>query len=163
MTSSRRHVFISHRFIDDEAVNGLTKLLRAGGWDVRNSSVRAKEANQQRIERGDVPERTLQRLLRMKISWSQSVIVLIGSETHASKWVNYEIEEANKQGKKIVGVYMHGGQDAQIPESLEKYATSIVAWNTESIMSAIDGSDNKFENPDGSSRAPTNSSARQNC
>jgi hypothetical protein len=39
-------------------------------------------------------------------------VVLIGKETHSRPWVNWEIEEAAKQGKRIVGVYEHGGMDA---------------------------------------------------
>lgn len=162
--TARRHLFISHRFADDSSVTNLTDMLKRTGWDVRNSSVRAKEANQQRLNRGEIPERTLKRLLRMKISWAQTVVVVIGRDTHASKWVDYEIQEANKQGKRIVGVYARGMQDAKLPEALEKYASTIRAWNTDAIMSAIDGDgDNLFEGTDGSPREPVNNPTRQNC
>lgn len=161
--SQRRHLFISHRFVDDASVDNLTKMLSRAGWDIRNSSVRLRQANEQRREKGEIPERALQRLLRMKVSWSQTVVVVVGATTHQSKWVDYEIEQANKLGKRIVGVYARGERDAKLPESLEKYASSIVAWNTESIRDAIDKGENKFESPDGTSRAPLNSAARQNC
>lgn len=161
--SSRRHVFISHRFENDSSVDGITSLLKKGGWDVRNSSIRAKAANLDRIKNGEIPEATLKRLLRMKISWSQSVVVIIGKNTHKSSWVDYEIQEANKQGKRIVGVFGHGETDAKVPDSLEKYANAIVSWNTASITRAIDQEANEFEKADGSRREPTNSSSRQNC
>ena len=35
------------------------------------------------------------------------VVVLIGSETASRKWVQYEIEQAWKLGKGIVGIYVH--------------------------------------------------------
>jgi len=38
---------------------------------------------------------------------------------------NWEIEQANKQNKRIVGVYAQGGKDAEIPTALEKYASSL--------------------------------------
>jgi hypothetical protein len=69
--------------------------------------------------------------------------------------VNWEIEEANRQGKRIVGVHTRGATDADVPPALEKYASSIVGWNSERIMAAIDGSENPFETADGTPRGPT--------
>lgn len=149
---TRRHVFISHHHADDEKVDQLTNLLSKGGTDVRNSSVRMKPANQRRMDEGRVKDETIRRLLRMKISWASSVVVLVGKETHTRPWVNWEITEAARQGKRIVGVYAHGGTDAEKPEALERYGSAIVAWNTESIIDAIEGRNNKFENSDGTVR-----------
>lgn len=160
---TRRHVFISHHHADDAKVDQLTDLLRRDGNDVRNSSVRMKPANQRRMDEGRVKDETIRRLLRMKISWATTVVVLIGNETHSRPWVNWEIEEAKRQGKRIVGVYAYGGTDAQKPEALEKYATTIVAWNTDSIVDAIEGGENRFENPDGAARPPVHPSMTRVC
>lgn len=162
-SSSRRHVFISHHHADDAEVDNLAELLKRAGFDIRNSSIRAKPANQRRLDRGEVKVETIQRLLRMKISWASRVIVLIGKETHARPWVNWEIEQAHKQGKAIVGVYARGGTAADVPPAVEKYATAIVGWNSSSIMSAVDGASSCFENPDGTPRAPVHSSTSTNC
>jgi len=102
-----------------------------------------------------VKDETIRRLLRRKISWAGTVVVLIGKETHSRPWVNWEIEQANKQGKRIVGVYVRGGTEADKPANLEKYASAIVGWNTECIIAAIDGTENQFQNPDGSPRQPS--------
>jgi hypothetical protein len=80
------------------------------------------------------------------------MVVLIGKETHTRPWVDWEIEQANKQGKRIVGVYVRGETEADKPAALKKYATNTVAWNTDSILAAIDGTANPFQNPDGSSQ-----------
>jgi MTH538 TIR-like domain (DUF1863) len=77
-------------------------------------------------------------------------------QTHSRRWVNWEIEKANQLGKRIVGVYTQGGAKADIPPAFEKYGSALVAWNTESIMAAIDGSDNSFQDPDGSPRDTVN-------
>jgi hypothetical protein len=150
--NKRRHVFISHHHADDAEVDKLTSLLSRSGHDIRNSSIRAKPANQRRIEQGLVKDETIRRLLRRKISWAGTVVVLIGKNTHSRPWVDWEIEQANKQGKSIVGVYVRGGTEADKPASLEKYASAIVGWDTECIMAAIDGADYPFQNPDGSPR-----------
>lgn len=127
-------------------------MLRRRGVDVRNSSIRAKPANQRRLERGEVNDETIRRLLRMKISWAGTMIVLIGKDTSSRPWVNWEIACAHKKGKRIVGVYARGGTQADVPDALENYGSSIVAWNSESVMEAIDGDVNRFEEPDGTPR-----------
>jgi hypothetical protein len=49
---NRRHVFISHHHADDDHVSKLTELLAGQGFEIRNSSIRAKPANQQRLDKG---------------------------------------------------------------------------------------------------------------
>jgi hypothetical protein len=115
------------------------------------------------MEEGRVKDETIRRLLRMRISWATTVVVLIGNETHSRRWVNWEIEEAKRQGKRIVGVYAYGGTDAQKPEALERYASTIVAWNADSIVDAIEGADNRFENSDGTARQPVHPSTTRVC
>ena len=160
--SKRRHLFISHHHKDDEQVSNLTKLLSNRGYDVRNSSVRMNPDNQKRMAENKVSDKVIERILRMKISWAGTTVVLIGKDTHSRPWVNWEIDKANEQGKRIVGVYLHGGTEADIPPSLEKYGDAIVNWNTDSIMDAIDGN-NTFQTPDGSPRPAPNKGGSSNC
>ena len=159
----RRHVFISHHHADDEKVSGLTRMLGSAGYDVRNSSIRAKPANQRRLDEGRISEKVIARLLRMKMSWATTVVVLIGRETHTRPWVDWEINKAHELGKRIVGVYERGGTENDLPEPFKKYGDALVAWNSDSVMDAIDGKSDPFQNPDGSPRQPTNSPPRNTC
>lgn len=149
--SQTKNVFISHHHKDDKHVNKLTDLLGKNGCNIRNSSIRAKPANQERLDKGQIKDETIKRLLRMKMSWAGTVIVLIGKETHERKWVNWEIEEALSQGKKIVGVYEYGLKDkVKLPEALEDLSSSILGWDSASIIDAInDAIPPTFQNPDG--------------
>ena len=151
-TTNTKNVFISHHHKDDAHVDNLTDLLDKNGFNIRNSSIRAKPANQQRLDKGLVKDAVIKRLLRMKMSWAGSVITLVGKETHSRPWVNWEIEEAHRLGKNIVGVYEHGLKDkVDIPPALEKYSTSLVGWDSGTIMAAIEG-EPVFQNPDGTPR-----------
>lgn len=163
LESKRKHIFISHHHMDDDQVDNLTSLVSRRGYDIRNSSIRAKPANRRRLEQGLVSDETIRRLLRRKISWAGTVVVLIGNDTHSRPWVTWEIEQANKQGKRIVGVYARGLTEAVIPDALEKYASAIVGWNSERIMAAIDGTENPFQNPDSSIRQSTNTRMSGTC
>jgi len=147
--STKKNVFISHHHKDDANVDAMTSLLGKNGYNIRNSSIRAKPANQERLDKGLVKDSVIKRLLRMKMSWAGTVIVLVGKETHKRPWVNWEIREASKQGKNIVGVYENGLKDkVELPEALERYGTARVGWNSGSIINAINGI-SSFQNPDG--------------
>ena len=161
--NTRKNVFISHHHADDAEVNKLASLLSSKGYGIRNSSIRAKPANQRRLDQGLVKPETIRRLLRMKISWAGTVVVLVGKETHSRPWVNWEIEQANKQGKRIVGIYVRGATEADKPTALEKYASAIVGWNSDSIIAALEGTENPFQNPDGSSRAAAHARVSLTC
>ncbi|MCG8003222.1 MAG: TIR domain-containing protein [Candidatus Thiodiazotropha lotti] len=161
--SKRRHVFISHHHKDDEHVEKLTKLLSKDGYDVRNSSIRVNPKNAERLAQKKVKDETIKRLLRMKISWASTTIVLIGQKTHERKWVNWEIKQAHEQGKRIVGVFERGGTNNDIPDNFEKYGSSLQAWNSKGIISAIDGSDTSFQNPDGTLRQAPHSPTVTTC
>lgn len=161
--SKTKNVFISHHHGDDRHVDGLQRMLGRGDYHVRNSSVRMKPANERRVKEGRVSDRTIKRLLRMKMRWASTVVVLIGPKTHTRPWVNWEIEQANKLGKRIVGVYLHGGTEANVPKALDDYGQAIVNWNSNSIVEAIEGKNNRFENPSGALRAPVHSMGTSNC
>jgi hypothetical protein len=161
-SSKRRHLFISHHHQDDAEVTKLTNLLASRNYDIRNSSVRMKPENQKRMAENRVSDKVIERILRMKISWAGTVVVLIGKDTHTRPWVNWEIDKAHQQGKRIVGVYVRGGTEADIPPSLEKYGSSIVGWNTDSIMGAIDGN-NVFQDSTGAIRQAPNAGGSTEC
>lgn len=151
--SVKKNVFISHHHKDDALVDNLTSLLSSNGYEIRNSSIRAKPANQEKLDKGLVKDSVIRRLLRMKMSWAGTVIVLVGKETHTRPWVNWEVKEAQRQGKNIVGVYERGLKDkVELPDALKKYGTSQVGWDSGSIINAINGNP-VFENPDGSPSA----------
>lgn len=160
--ASRRNVFISHHHADDEAVTNMTNMLSRKGYEIRNSSIRAKPANQERLAKGLVSDNTIKRLLRMKMSWASTVIVLIGKNTAQRPWVDWEIGQAKQQGKQIIGVYERGGTENDKPAALEQYASAIVNWNAESIIAAVEGA-NTFQTPAGEDRAPVHAASTSRC
>lgn len=158
-----KNIFISHHHKDDQSVTDFTKLLSGKKYNLRNSSIRVKPENQARLDKKQIPEQTLKRLLRMKMRWAGIVFVLIGSQTHSRKWVNWEIEQAAELGKRIVGVFMHGGKDSDIPENLEKFGDGLVGWNSGKIIDALEGKDVGWCSSNGSPRMPVNNVIRIDC
>ena len=79
-------------------------------------------------------------------------MVYISPETKNSDWVNWEIECAHREGKRIVGVWEWGAKGCELPEALDRYADAVVGWNGESIIDAINGNSNEWRKPDGAER-----------
>ena len=52
-----------------------------------------------------------------ELNMRSCVVVLIGSETASRRWVRYEIEEAWKRGKGIVGIYINKLKNSQGEQS----------------------------------------------
>jgi hypothetical protein len=138
------NVFISHYHEDEDNIERMKSLL-SDSVTIKNSSVTTDKYN-----RANNPD-YIKSLLRERIDWAKVVICLIGPETHDSEWVDYEINYANKQGKTIVGVFIRGAMDSDVPDALNDFADAIVGWNKEKILAAISGT-GTFEKADGTSR-----------
>lgn len=150
------NTFVSHYHEDEEGIKGLKSLL-GDNVTMKNSSVTSDKFN-----RANNPE-YIKSLLRSRIDWASTVVCLIGPKTHDSEWVKYEIEYAHKKGKPIVGVFMRGSTDADLPDAVADYASAIVGWNEQSILKAFDGK-GIFNNANGTSRPyGTGEAVRYTC
>lgn len=141
------NVFISHYGKDDAHVQSLKERLNNNGYQVRNFSVDSTNHKD-----GRKPSRpVIERLLRMRINWSSTFICLIGPKTHTRAWVDHEIREAVRQGKRVIGVYTHGSKEtAQLPHNLDKVASNIIGWNSiDKIGKIISGANYPLEDADG--------------
>ncbi|MEZ9494931.1 TIR domain-containing protein [Vibrio splendidus] len=141
--NENKNVFISHYGKDDDSVQGLKKMLSNNGYTLRNSSIDSTKPNQAKNEE------YIKSLLREKMKWAGSAIVLIGPKTHTREWVDWEIELAHRMGKPIVGVFMQGATDSDVPESFEKYGDTLVGWRSDKIIEALDGTYNDWSGSDG--------------
>lgn len=144
MTKELINVFVSHFHEDEEHISKM-KVLLGDDYSIRNYSVTSDKYNNAKSED------YIKSMLRPLINQASVLICLIGPNTHDSKWVNWEIEQALKQGKRIIGVYTWGAKDSDIPPALEDSADAMVGWNHDTILDAING-DNIFTNADGSAR-----------
>ncbi len=147
----KKNVFISHYWKDDAHVQQLKKRLIDAGYDIRNYSVDSTKHRKRKRPSVEV----IKRFLRRQVSWSSTVICLIGPKTHLRDWVNYEIKQAHLQGKKIVGIYTHGNKEnAEVPENMQKYGGPLIGWNSiEKLGDILHDENFDVENPDGSMRS----------
>lgn len=136
-----KHVFISHYSKDDEHIGKMKNLLEGSKYTLKNSSIDSTKPNAAKNED------YVKSILRPRIDWAGTMVVLIGPQTHKRDWVNWEIDYAHRQGKRIVGVYINGAKGENIPEKLKEHGNAVVGWSTNSIIGAINGSINTTEGP----------------
>jgi hypothetical protein len=149
MANEIRNVFISHIHENDEGLGKLKELLGKDGFGIRDASITADKPNNARD-----PDYIKTEILAPGIRWASTLIVYITPETRNSEWVNWEIEYAQKMGKRIVGVWAHGASEANLPQALDAYADAVVGWNAERIIAAITGGTQEWTTSRGEQRDP---------
>lgn len=143
-----KNVFISHVHEDDHGLDKIKTLLASKGIEVRDSSIHTGKFNDAKS-----PEYIKTQILAPAINWAGVFICYVSPKTKDSEWVNWEIEYAAKQGKRIVGVWEQGEKECDLPSALHEYADAMVGWNGDNIVDAINGKDG-WEKPDGAPCTP---------
>lgn len=148
MSDKLKNIFVSHQHNDADKIERFKNLIGKHGIDMRDSSIyenklKNNAKNEQYIK---------QELIKPQMQWAGTVVVLIGENTAKSDYVNWEIKTAAEMGKRIIGVYLQGAKEEDIPSELIEHGHNLVGWNGEKIVKAIEGEDLDWEKPDGSQR-----------
>jgi hypothetical protein len=151
------NIFISHIHEDDAHIEAMKTLLKERGFSVRDSSIDSASPNQAKD-----PDYIKREILAPRISWASTLLVLVSPGTKDSGWVDWEIEEAQRADKRIVGVWTHGAAECDVPDALELYADAVVGWQADRIYGAICGDIINWETSDGRTREQ-HAIARYSC
>lgn len=149
MANEIKNVFISHVHEDDDGLVKMKDLLKSDGMTIRDYSINADNPNNAHSE-----DYIKSQILAPRIDKSSTLVVYISPQTKDSHYVNWEIEYAEKQNKRIIGVWAHGENGCEVPEALENYGDAIVGWTGNNIIDAINGKINGWNNPDGTQATP---------
>ena len=155
MYKEKINLFISHNGKDRGYMEPFKEMI-GPAYYVRDSSLDESEPNNANNE-----QYIKYRIIAPKIDWAGTVAVLIGPKTHERDYVNWEIEYAIKHDKRIIGVFLPGAEDSDVPEGIEKYGDALVEWDADKVISAIDG-DTVWQQSDGNPR-PSVSMPRGVC
>jgi hypothetical protein len=110
MANQIKNIFISHIHEDDKGLTDLKGLLAKNGLSVRDYSINSNNPNNAKSE-----EYIKSQVLAPQINACDTMVVYITPGTKDSKYVAWEIEYAEKQGKRIVGVWEHGEKGCDVP------------------------------------------------
>lgn len=130
MTVKTRTLFISHAWKYEEHYNKVVQWFNeAAYFSWKNCSVPSSDALTDKTTSG------LKAGLTRQINPAQGVIILAGMYAAHSDWIDYEIEEAVRMNKVIIGVRPWGAE--RVPTKVQNTATIMVNWNSASIIDAI--------------------------
>ena len=126
---SKRHIFVSHAWKYDSDYNTVINWLNSSNLDFSNYSVPSHDPldayNTKKLENA----------LTKQISPSNIVIAISGMYASHSNWIKYEIDEAVRMEKIIIGLKPWGQE--RIPLIISNAATEMVGWNSSSLINAI--------------------------
>lgn len=113
-----RNVFISFHTEDEYAVNLLRSQAKDDRFDVqfRDYSIKKPFDEKWKTQAKEV------------ISHTSVMIVMIGPNTANREAVNWEIQQAHKMGKKVIGIRIHSSQSHKIPEDMRKNNDPVIPW-----------------------------------
>lgn len=125
-----RMLFISHAWSYDAHYWKLVGWFNeAPNFSWKNCSVPNHDALSDKTSAG------LSAGMTRQISVAQGVIILGGMYAAYSGWIDYEIQEARRMGKVIIGVKPWGAE--RVPLNVQNAATVMVNWNSSSIIQAV--------------------------
>lgn len=155
--SKNINLFVSHKGEDENRIDDFKNLMSKKGYNFRDSSIRESDPNN-----ANNKDYIKNSILKPAIDWAGKVVVLIGKETYKSEWVNWEIEYAIKKNYKIIGVFLPGEKDAELPDALKDFGDGCVGWNSDRIDQALTSDDPIWEDSNGNPFAPNNTN-RATC
>jgi len=125
-----RNLFISHAWgYYDQYWTVVGWFNDAHNFSWRNYSVPSHNSCDETTTAG------LERCLTRQMSPAQGIIILAGMYAAHSSWIEYEIEEAQRMGKTIIGVRPWGQE--RTPIVVQNAAITMVNWNSASVVQAV--------------------------
>jgi hypothetical protein len=123
------NIFISHAWHRSEHYKKVIEWLDDSDIEYRNYSV--PEENP--LHSGNKTK--LKEDLTDQIRPAGKILILAGMYAAHSDWIEYEINEAVRMGKYIVGIKPWGQE--RVPTIIQDNATVMVGWNASSVIDAI--------------------------
>jgi hypothetical protein len=123
----RRNVFISYSYDDGATVNALraqaANELTDLAFNDRSLRVPFDSENAEYIRRG----------LRERIRNCSVTFVYLSDHSAHSRWVDWEVRESLRQGKKVVGLYSGDRAPIALPRSFTENGLTVVRWSHENL------------------------------
>lgn len=123
------YVFISHAWKYDAHYQTVLSWLQQSNLQIRNYSVpKSDPLNSRSLYQ-------LQQDITTQIRPASCVIIISGMYAAYSGWIEYEINEAVRMGKYIIGIRPWGQE--RVPTIIQQNADVMVGWNSASLINAI--------------------------
>jgi hypothetical protein len=165
VSGDAKNLFVSHSYSDDAVLQELKGFVEGVGYVVRTLQHEGLEPIGTAAEAcpSDTPSAPYDTPSVPYIDRAETLVVLISPGTRTRSDVDSEIEYAEKQGKRIVGVYVRGGREADLPANFRKYGDALVCWPSALVVEALTGDLKAWLQPDGETPVPELDIERFTC
>ena len=126
---TRKHIFISHAWKYNVDYYTILRWLDESSIVYHNYSVPEHDPLDARNTR------KLKDALTEQMRHANIVIIIAGMYTNHSGWIQYEINEAVRMGKKIIAIKPRGNE--RIPLAVQMAAHKTVNWNSTALVDAV--------------------------
>ncbi|MHA1365833.1 MAG: TIR domain-containing protein [Candidatus Heimdallarchaeota archaeon] len=123
----QKNVFLSFHMEDENLINLFRHQAKSDRFELKFRDYSAKEPFDSQWKKH----------CSQRISQSSTVAVMIGKETASRSAVKWEIAEAYRQGKRVVGIRGYRDSNHKIPEQMVKNNAKIVDWNLSDINETL--------------------------
>lgn len=123
-----RNVFISFHVDDEAQVNLLRTQARSERFDIEFRDYSVKEPFDEKWKTN----------CRERIAQTSALICMIGEKTAQREAVIWEINEAYRQGKKVIGVRIYRDKNHPIPRPLLEHNAPIIEWDLAKISKSLE-------------------------
>ncbi|MCX7781745.1 MAG: TIR domain-containing protein [Negativicutes bacterium] len=127
--SKTYHIFISHAWKYDEHYNKVVQWLNESDIFWKNYSVPQHDP----VDANNTTK--LKAALTNQIKPASGILIVAGMYAAHSTWIDYEIDEAVRLGKTIIGIEPWGQE--RIPKKIQDNAIRMVGWNSSPIIKAV--------------------------
>lgn len=128
------NIFISHCWAYSDAYSKITGLLNgqtsASGFNYKNYSVPKDDPIHNAAS-----DTALRIAIEAQMKPCSCILILAGVYATYSKWINIEIEIAQRLGKRIIAIEPWGSEKTSA--TVKNAAHAVVKWNGSSVVNAI--------------------------
>ncbi len=123
-----RNVFISFHTEDENAVNLLRHQAKDNQFGLRFNDYSVKEPF----------DSAWKTQVKKRIEMSSAVIVAIGKDTWTRTAVIWEVKQAHKMGKKVIGVRVTRNGNDYVPQILKENNSPVIDWKLARISKELE-------------------------
>ena len=127
----KKRVFLSFASEDLDHVRGLRLLKDNPNFDLEFYDESIKEPIDSR--NADY----IKRVIGEQISRASVTVCLISETTHQSKWVDWELEKSDEEGKTIIAMAIKGVERAILPKLIKEKNLTFWSWDPEHLAKLI--------------------------
>lgn len=130
-TQPKKRVFLSFDHDDLAQVNGLRGLIQNPNHDLEAYDESVRKAIESKNKA------YIRQVIGEKIKRSSVTVCLISATTHKSEWVDWELEESDRQGNAIIAMALKGVKEAVLPALIKAKRLTFHPWDPDLLIGLI--------------------------